>query len=363
MPLLQKMSTGRCDPPAAGGVGQMGVSVTLRISPSGVCLQNAGTMKTLRLFAAISLAVLATTVAASPHVDQDAPYGEETIVVGGERNVVVSQSVTAGLTGGLMRIEVGVGCDGGTLILEIVNLDPPREAPRVGAPVRSSVTIDAASIPNPPAPRTFELDRWLSMNAGDRFAIVLRNETGSCTLMKGAMAVDGSSYPDGEAFFRRAVSDGWSQFLDFGKTGDIGFKTIVNVVPSSRPCIASGFTLPFPHWVPVCRCLEDEGLRDFRCALMHPEYFLFRNLPVPIRAAKPFEVKWTLVVYAPMKGFIELVDPLNPKGPLTFFVDQVPVGESITLTYQAIAPLKAGRHKIEVTVGDGKMQSFIDVIP
>lgn len=324
-------------------------------------------MNAPRLLVALSLAALATTAAARPYVDQNAPYGDETIVVGGVRNNIVSQSVTAGLTGDLMRIEVGVGCDGGALILEIVNLEPRRETPRIGAPVRASVTIDAATIPNPPAPRTFELDRWPSMNAGDRFAIVLRNDTGSCTLQKGATATDGSSYPGGEAFFRAASFDGWLQFLDFGTTGDLGFKTIVNVPVSSPPCNISGFNLP--NWVPVCRCLEDEGLRDFRCALLHPDYFLFRNLSTEIHAGKPFEVKWTLVAYAPMKGVIELTDPLTPafgntpKGPLTFFVDQLPVGQSITLTYNAIAPLKPGRYKVVATVSDGKMQTFIDVLP
>lgn len=319
-------------------------------------------MNTSRLLVALSFAALAAvTATARPVVDQNAPYGDETIIVGGERNNIVSQSVTAGMTGDLMRIEVGVGCDGGALILEIVNLEPRREAPRIGAPVRSSVTIDAATIPNPPAPHTFELDRWPSMTSGDRFAIVLRNETGSCTLLKGATAIDGSSYPDGEAFFRAAAFDGWLQFLDFGKTGDLGFKTIVNVPADSPPCnIGGGFNLP--NWVPVCRCLEDEGLRDFRCALMHPDFFLFRNLPIPIHAGKPFQVKWTLVVYAPMKGVIELTDSLA-KGPLTFFVDQVPVGQSITLTYDAIAPMKPGKYKVEALVDGGRMQTFIEVVP
>ena len=92
----------------------------------------------IRLLAALSLMAMATTAVAIPYTDQDAPYGKETIVVGGARDNVVSQSVTAGLTGDLMRIEVGVGCDGGALILEIVNVEAGREAPRVGAPVRAA---------------------------------------------------------------------------------------------------------------------------------------------------------------------------------------------------------------------------------
>jgi len=57
----------------------------------------------------------------------------------------------------------------------------------------------------------------------------------------------------------------------------------------------NGIATPFPGFLPVCRCISDEGLRDFRCALMHPEHFLFRNLPTPMRVNQKFKVKWTLV--------------------------------------------------------------------
>lgn len=327
-------------------------------------------MNAHRFLIAVVLVSLTMAAAARPYVDQQSPCGKDTIIVGndGGSNRIVAQTVTAGLTGDLMRVELTIGCDGGALIIEIVNLAPRSSLP--GTVVRSRTTIDAASIPNPPEVRTFDLDRRPSMSDGDQFAIVLRNETGSCTAVKGPTALDGSSYPRGEGYFTSAgvTPVGWFQFLDFGDTGDLGFKTIVNVPADSPPCIVNGMATPFPGFLPVCRCISDEGLRDFRCALMHPEYFLFRNLPTPMRVNQKFKVKWTLVVYTPMEGVVEIFDQLpagfigSPKAPLTFFVDQVPAGQSLTLEYDAVAPSKPGRYKLETGFDEGQMQTFIDVV-
>ena len=318
-----------------------------------------------RLLGAAALCALAAAASARPVVDQESPYGTDTISVGGSPNRVVAQVVTAGVTGDLMRIEVGIGCESGALILEIVNVDG-RGLP--GPAVRSTVTIDAAEIPMPPEPRTFELDRWPSMVSGHEFAIVLRNNTGTCTALK-SNAFD--AYPDGHAWFRpepATMPAGWFQFLDFGKQDDLGFKTIVNVIPPTPRCVVNGFMTQFSADLPVCRCISDEGLRDFRCGLFHPDFFLFRNIPLPVLAGKPFEVKWTLVVLAKMDGVIELLDHLPPgftgapKAPLTFFVSQVPVGQSITLGYEAVAPVKGGKFKVESEIlGQGTIETVIEV--
>ncbi len=324
-----------------------------------------------RLLLLFAVFAIATTAAALPVVDQQSPYGTATIVVGvdGTQTRIVAQTVTAGITGDLVRVELGVGCDGGALIVEIVSLEPGRPVP--GTVVRSRTTIDAASIPNPPETRTFDLDTPPSMTAGDAFAIVLRNETGSCTALKGPPAAGGTTYRGGEGWFRPASGppDAWFQFLDFGRSGDLGFKTIVNVPIPSPPCIVNGTATSFPSFLPVCRCIRDEGLRDFRCALLNPAYFLIRNLPIDIRAGKKFNVKWTLVLYAPTKGVVEVTDVLPPgftgapKAPLTFFVDQLPAGQSLTLQYEAVAPLKPGRYKVETGIDDERMQTVIEVLP
>ena len=267
-----------------------------------------------------------------------------------------------------MRLDLGIACDGGSLIIEIVNLAPGRSVP--GTDVRSRLTIDAASLAGEPVLHTFDLGARPSMMAGDQFAIVLRNETGTCKALKGPPALDGSSYPDGNGYLQSAdgLPDAWLNFLDAGSTtGDIGFRTIVNVVYDSPPCIVNGFATSFPGWLPVCRCISDEGLNDFRCALLDRSYFLFRNIPASLKPGEKFNVKWTLVVYAPMKGVVEVTDHLppgftgSPKTPLTFFVEQVPVGQSLTLSYQAVAPLKPGRYKVVTSVDGGMMQTFVEV--
>lgn len=326
-------------------------------------------MNSRHVLPALLVLGIAATAAARPVVDQQAPYGKATIEIGGDRPWAVLQTVTAGVRGELMRIELGVGCTGGELTLQIHSLAPGGRLPGT---LRSAITIDAASIPEPAAIRTFELDRWPSMAPGDRFSIVLRNRTGTCRLLKGPEARDGSSYPDGDGFFTRdadPIPSSWLQFLDFGVEGDIGFKTIVNVPVSSPPCVVNGFAQPFEAWLPVCRCISDEGLRESRCALLHPSYFLFRTLPTDIRAGEKFKVKWTLVLYTPLDRIVELTDKLTsefggvPKAPLTFFAQQVPVGESITLEYEAVAPLKPGKYRVESNVDDGNLQTVIEVLP
>ena len=39
------------------------------------------------------------------------------------------------------------------------------------------------------------------------------------------------------------------------------------------------------------------------------------------------------------------------------------MGQSITLQYGAVAPLKAGKYKVETVVGDERMRTVIEVIP
>jgi hypothetical protein len=337
-------------------------------------------MKRMSAFGALIISWMAMIAEASVVVDQQAAYGSGVppIVIGGPRQQIVAQTVTAGLTGSLTQVEIGVGCESGTLAIEIVDLEPGRGVVP-GTVVRSRTTIDAALVPNPPEARTFTLDRAVTIAAGHRFAIVLRNETGSCGALKGP---SGDSYPDGEGFFRSAAGppDAWLQFLDFGTSGDLGFRTMVDVPAGggrSGPCVVNGFATPFPNFIPVCRCLEDQGLRDQRCALFGPSFFLFRNLPFPIRAGQPFTVKWTLVAFAPMKGVVELAEKLpagfqsSLTGPLVFFVDQLPAGKSITLEYKAVAGSKPGQFKVDTVVtfpgnqksDDGRLQTVIEVAP
>lgn len=53
--------------------------------------------------------------------------------------------------------------------------------------------------------------------------------------------------------------------------------------------------LPIRADVPVCRCLRDATLRELRCGVFHPDFYLVRRTPLPIPPGQPFEVNWTLV--------------------------------------------------------------------
>jgi hypothetical protein len=69
-----------------------------------------------------------------------------------------------------------------------------------------------------------------------------------------------------------------------------------------------------PSWLPVCRCLQDQGLREFRCALFHPDFFLFRGTPWPLKPEEKYNVKWTLVPLGQLKGVLEVSEGLGFKA-------------------------------------------------
>jgi hypothetical protein len=50
--------------------------------------------------------------------------------------------------------------------------------------------------------------------------------------------------------------------------------------------------LPFGRDLPICRCLRDEGAREFRCGLLHPDFFLLRRTPIPLIAGRRFTEVW-----------------------------------------------------------------------
>ena len=142
---------------------------------------------------------------------------------------ILAQTVTAGVTGTLYAIQLPIGCASGRLIVEIRGVDPTTGEPT--AAVIRSKRIQASRLPTSPS-TTFEeirLPGGMRFSAGDRFAIVLRNETGSCGLLMGQAGIGG--YAGGEAFFdARPNPPGWVPFEDFGSDpADLPFVTIMRV--------------------------------------------------------------------------------------------------------------------------------------
>jgi len=292
--------------------------------------------------------------------------------IGGEVEQKLAQTVTAGLTGRLVEVQVPIACRSGEVILEIRELNGDRPD---GA-ILSTDIYRASDFPAPGTPPAFQrlpLRTSLFFNAGDRFAIQLFDKSGECVLYR---SPDGDSYTRGDAWFVNntpPTTDWTPQSSTPSADGDYPFKTFVDVPPvhaSGGPCTVHGslgglpgLPIPFiPDYAPVCRCLQDEGLRDeTRCALLNPDFFMFRRTP-SIDAGEPFKVTWTLVALSKLKGVIELTELLpdgfqtSLKGPLTFFVDQLPQGASMTLTYDAIAGKKGGKIETSIMMGGQTQQ-------
>ena len=327
------------------------------------------------------LLVLAFTANADVVLDQEQPLIEPAAgrrAIGGPSEQQLAQTVTAGISGRLVEVHVPVSCGSGEVILEIFAVS---DSGAPGSPVfarEHRLAAEFSRETDPPAFHRFVLDPAPRFEAGDRFTISLRNKTGECAMWP---SPDGDTYPPGDGWFvnNAPPSTGWTRNADTPDPfEDWPFQTFVDNTPPpapplpAPPCIVTGFGVGFiPSWLPVCRCLQDEGLRELRCALFHPDFFLFRRTPWPLEPEEKYNVKWTLVPLSQLKGVLEVSEGLGFKGPLTFFVDQLPPGASMTLEYPAVAG-KAGNYKVENTIvftkagqapDTGKIRTVLEVTP
>lgn len=155
----------------------------------------------------------------SPTETPPAPF---TIAVGGPVSQVVSQTVTAGISGRLRAVEVPLGCASGQVILEIRDVDASGQP---GPTVHFSDTYDFDDFPEI-VTDTFRRLRLhgppVTFAAGDRFAISLSNPTGSCGLWPGPA---GDPYAGGQGW--ADASDGPIVPLSGNGTDDIPFRTFI----------------------------------------------------------------------------------------------------------------------------------------
>src|SRR5262245_8557041 len=143
-------------------------------------------------------------------IDQMQPIGDAAagaLAIGGDSNQQLAQVITSGVDGELVAVLLPIGCASGRLKIEIRETDG--DAP--GTAVLQRVKFAAADMP-PIAGgrllfRRFPLSGSLSFKAGDRFALVLRNPTGSCGM---ALGPEVDSYAGGEGFVdARPNRPGW----------------------------------------------------------------------------------------------------------------------------------------------------------
>ena len=60
--------------------------------------------------------------------------------------------------------------------------------------------------------------------------------------------------------------------------------------------------LPFPDHLPICRCLRDEGARELRCGLLHPDFLLVRRVPIPLVPGEKVTEVWELLPLTRLDG-------------------------------------------------------------
>jgi hypothetical protein len=308
----------------------------------------------------------------------DAAIGRHAVGPPGRTDQRLAQTFTAGLDGRLVEIEMPLTCQspgGGTLILDIVELSGDLPGTRiVSRTMLSGLTFVPSHFPS--SWHRMTLDTPVRVRPGDRFAIVLSNLTGECALERGVV---GNYYSRGEGFFTNndEPPGTWARLSDRPSINfDYPFVTHVDV-PVSTDCHVSGFgMIPIPNFTNVCRCLADPGLREMRCALLNPAFFMIRRFPFPLKENEPFKISWTLVALGTLHGTIEVTDQLPPefktqfKPPLIFQASQLPPGGSVTLSYDAVAfGGKKNKFKIDSIIRlplekeEGTMRTTIEVQP
>jgi hypothetical protein len=326
----------------------------------------------------IVLSSAAATAAPTLVIDQEQAEtsASGTLAIGGESQQILGQTLTAGIDGFLSHVELPVACAGGELIVEIVELEGALPTGRV----RGSAVIGPGMLPpltETPFPFvSIALAVPVRIARGDRFGIVLRNETGVCGL---ALPAGGDTYAGGESFFdsRPNPAGVW-----VAGPYDLPFRTVVDLGSTGleTQCEVQGLSdpLPIPKFVPVCRCLQDAQLREQRCTLLHPSLILFRRLPFPLKADEAFTVRWTLMPLATIDEVVEVADHLpagfdsSLKAPLWFFAGQMMPGETLTLEYSATASGRGGAFHLSTRVSipgageapaNGSMRTRVSVLP
>jgi len=264
---------------------------------------------------AAGLALFAAPAFADPIVDQ-----EQTLIdaaagflgIGGDSEQQLAQTLTVGVTGDLVALNLPVtGCGGGDLVIEIRNVSSS------GLPTGAVLAVIRRAPEDVPGPYaglvTFELDEPLRVRRSQRLAFTVRTE-GAGSFCSYATSVEGDTYAGGESFFdSRPNPPGWLASKEFPGPSDLAFQTLMDNLAPPPPPSSGGCLIPTPGGgpsgfapnLPVCRCLRDEGLREFRCALLHPDFFAIRRIPWPLPDA-PITETWEFYAIAPLDGSVRM---------------------------------------------------------
>jgi hypothetical protein len=161
-------------------------------------------------------------------VDQQQPVFDYTVgglAIGGNSDQILAQVVTAGRSGKLIAVNFPLACDDGALVVEIQGVTSGQP----NGVVLASQTVPAATLPQPvwptpPSWRSITFATPASVTAGNQFAIVLDNPTGSCGVLQGP---NGDPYPGGNGFYDARPNAAGVWLLLTGGRVDLPFQTIV----------------------------------------------------------------------------------------------------------------------------------------
>ncbi|MFN3958892.1 MAG: hypothetical protein ACK4NP_03155 [Parvularculaceae bacterium] len=303
-------------------------------------------MRKLGSLIVASVLSAATLVHAAEVVDQSQTVIDSArgfIGIGGDVEQKLAQTFVAGVTGNLVAIRMPiVGCARGDLVIEVRRADP--DGGPEGA-LLNTTRFDPALVPvSGRALHEFRFSAPVPIRASARYAFTLRMDPlapAYCNYAHSPLGTD--LYPAGDLYYdSRPNPPGWVTSLSTGGQSDLAFETIVETGAGPGPgpragrnCLISGGPaggLPIPETLPVCRCLRDEGLREFRCALLHPDFFAIRRVPF-INLNAPYTERW------------EVLPLTRLSAPIALRFEGENIGQPIDLVFRGVS-LKAPRSRM-----------------
>ncbi|NNE99337.1 MAG: hypothetical protein HKN25_10000 [Pyrinomonadaceae bacterium] len=271
-------------------------------------------MKHILTAVLILLFVVAPAIACDIVDQEQLMFTTTPIAIGGDSEQKLAQSFTVGEDGFLTQIRVPVACSSGELIVEIQRLNAAGEP---SGAVVATARVAAEDLPSPASEfKTIEFSPPLGVVSGDQYAIVLKNPTGTCVILKSA---EGDNYAGGQYFYdSRPNRPGWVGGripAPMGTAKDLPFQTVVD---NGRPCGggrsnicfgtfgAGRIPLPISADVPLCSCLSEGSLNSFRCRLIHPDFFVIRRVTFPRNATGRMTERWSFTPLASLNGPVKM---------------------------------------------------------
>ncbi len=232
--------------------------------------------------------------------------------IGGDSEQKLAQSFTVGVDGNLAGLRLPIaGCGRGDLVITIREMVGGRPT----GPVLRTVTVPGSDVPFTYTGFTdFFFPAPLAVNAGDVLAFTVET-VGDDSFCSYATPPGGNLYSRGEGFFdARPNPPGWEAFKGF-PTGpqDLPFATLMDDPSSGGPgrnCIAqtSGGAVPTPidYYTPACRCFEDVTVNEFRCGILHPDFFIVWRFPFPVPPGRPYTEIWQFTPLTRLDGPVRM---------------------------------------------------------